>query len=196
LQQVSAPSIQKTPSIPQTNALELKDIHVPEQISGYPVAYGWWLLAALLILVAVVGILKVRKKAKRNQVKKQALAQIRNSPNMTTSDTVALLKWAAMHYFSRAELAKLFGDSLQKFLSSQLPIKHQKNFTDLSEQAFLNQYIAQPKASKNTDDHAKADEDFNQSAVLWLTHALPPKAVKIMNTNASLNSNENQGVST
>ena len=170
-------------AVPQTNAIALKDIHVPEQISNYPIAYGWWLLAALLMLITVVSIIKVRKKAKRCHVKKQALAQLsfslENNSQMTTSDTIALLKWAAMHYFSRIELAKLFGKSLQAFFTSQLPIKHQKNFTNLSEQAFLNQYHAQPQASKGADDYVKADENFNQAAVLWLTHALPPKASKV-----------------
>lgn len=169
-----------------TNTLALKDIHVPEQISNYPVAYGWWLLAALLILITVFGIIKLRKAAKRTQVKKQALAQLKNNPEMTISDTIALVKWAAMHYFSRVELAKLFGDSLQNFLIAQLPIKHQKKFTRLSEQAFINQYHA----------NANADEDLHLAAALWLTHALPPKALKIADTTADIDDNTSQGVNT
>ena len=181
------------------NALELKDIHIPEQISNYPVAYGWWLLAVLFILVTIFSIIKIKKAAKRNRVKKQALAQLsfslENNAEMTTSDTIALLKWAAMHYFSRIELAKLFGDSLQRFLTAQLPVKHQKGFTDLSEQAFLNQYHAQPDTSKDTDDLAKSGKNLNQAAMLWLTHALPPNQSKIKNKSSSIN-NENQGVNT
>lgn len=204
MQQVSAPHTQASPSISQANALELKDIHVPEQISNLPVAYGWWILVTLIVLIIIFTILKIRKTAKRNQVKKQALAQLnlslKNNAQMTTSDTIALLKWAAMHYFSRAELAKLFGDSLQKFLISQLPIKHQKNFTDLSEQAFLNQYHAQPKTSKDADtdvgvEKAKTNENLHQAAALWLTYALPPVAVKVENNNTSI-SNKSRGVNT
>ncbi len=175
MQQVSAPATQPPPSIPQTNALVLKDIHVPEPISNLPVAYGWWILVVLIVLIIIFTIRKIRKTAKRNQVKKQALAQLKNNTEMTTSDTIALLKWAAMHYFSRNELAKLFGNSLQTFLTSQLPIKHQKNFTTLSEQAFLNQYHAFPKENNNIDEHAKTDENLHQAAVHWLTYALPPK---------------------
>mgnify|MGYP000674481902 CR=1 FL=1 len=180
------------------NAIELKDIHVPEQISNYPIAYGWWLLAALLILVTIISIVKIRKATKRNQVKKQALQQLKNNPKMAITDTIALLKWAAMHYFSRAELAKLFGDSLQKFLTLQLPINHQKNFIDLSGQAFLNQYQAQPKANKDANgdenDHNQADDSLYQAATLWLTHALPPKASKVTNKSASTSENNSQGV--
>lgn len=182
--QIPNPTSQTNPL--KTNALELKDIHVPEQISNYPVAYGWWLLVALLIFITVISINKLRKAAKRNQVKKQALAQLKNNPEMTISDTIALLKWAAMHYFSRAELAKLFGNSLQSFYTSHLPNKHQENFTNLSEQAFINQYHA----------NASTDENLHQAAVLWLTHALPPKAIKIADNTANINSNTKQGVNT
>jgi len=187
LQQVSAPPTQATPSMPQANALELNDIHVPEQISNFPVAYGWWILVALALLLIIFTILKIRKQNKRNQVKKQALAQLKNNSDITTSETIAILKWAAMHYFSRVELAKLFGDSLQKFLTLQLPIKHQDSFTDLSEQAFLNQYHAEP---------SQVDKKFYQAATLWLTHALPPTALKIKNNNVSINENKSQGVNT
>jgi len=186
LQQVSALPTQANPPIPQANALELNDIHVPEQVSNFPVAYGWWLLIALIILIVIFTIIKMRKTAKLNQVKKQALTQLKNTPNMSNSDIIALLKWAAMHYFSRAELAKLFGKSLQKFLMSKLPIKKQQNFTDLSEETFLNQYHA--------DIPAQKDEKIKQAATLWLTHALPPKPIKDKNKTLDINQNIIQGV--
>ncbi|MBL4941226.1 MAG: DUF4381 domain-containing protein [Colwellia sp.] len=157
------------------SVLDLKDIHLPEQISNFPVAYGWWLLMALIILIVVVVIIKMRKIIKRQQVKKQALEQLKSNKEMTTSDIIALLKWAAMHYFSRAELAKLFGDSLQQFLYSKLPVKYQQNFTDLSQQAFENQYSARSTTS--------IDSKLNQAAILWLRHALPPKTLPPENKN-------------
>lgn len=182
------------PAVQETNALEIKDIHVPEQISNYPIAYGWWLLAALLILITAISIIKIRKKAKLNHVKQQALVQLKSNPEMPMSDTIALLKWAAIHYFSRVELAKLFGSSLQEFLTTQLPIKHKKDFIDLSEQAFLNQYHAKPKASVDADVHAQSGKNFNQAAILWLTHALPPKTLKVTNKSVNISKNDDQGV--
>jgi hypothetical protein len=193
LQKINALPTQ--PAAQETNALEIKDIHVPEQISNYPIAYGWWLLAALLILVTAISIIKIRKKAKLNHVKQQALVQLKSNPEMPMSDTIALLKWAAIHYFSRVELAKLFGSSLQEFLTTQLPIKHKKDFIDLSEQAFLNQYHAKPKANVNADIHVQSGKNFNQAAILWLTHALPPKTLKVTNKSVNISKNDNQGVS-
>lgn len=160
---------------PQT--IELNDIHIPDQISNFPFAYGWWLLAIFLILLITLSIIKIRKHTKQNAIKKQALNQLMNSPEQSINDTIALLKWAAMHYFSRAQLAKLFGDSLQQFLISALPSKHQEAFTTLSKQGFLNQYKA-PNNSNDDQMSDSADKQFTQAAKLWLTHALPPKEVK------------------
>ena len=74
-----------------------------------------------------------------------------------------------MHYFSRVELAKLYGESLQQFLLKQLPEKNQTLFDELSEQAFKNQYQA--------SFHNEVDTRFQQAAQLWLNQALPPKTV-------------------
>ncbi|MDX2369237.1 MAG: DUF4381 domain-containing protein [Colwellia sp.] len=168
MQQISTNSTQAN-ALP-ANTLELKDIHVPEQITNYPIAYGWWILAALILLAIVITIIKVKKSTKRNQVKKQALTQIKNNSNMNNNQLISLLKWAAMHYFSRVELAKLYGESLQHFLLKQLPEKHQTRFSELSEQAFKNQYQAHFQN--------EIDTSFQQAALLWLNQALPPKMEK------------------
>jgi primosomal protein N' len=150
------------------NPLALKDIHVPEQIANYPIAYGWWILAALMLLAIVITIVKIKKSAKRNQVKKHALTQLKNNIDINNNELISLLKWAAMHYFSRIEIAKLYGESLRHFLLKQLPEKYQTRFIELSEEAFNNQYQA--------SFHNKVDTNFQQATLLWLTQALPPKA--------------------
>ena len=169
------------------NTLDLKDIHVPEQIANYPIAYGWWLLTAVIIFIIVITLVKINKASKRNRVKKQALAQLKfllesntSMKNTQTSnnDIIALLKWAAMHYFSRAELAKMFGDTLKKFFTSKLPSKHQQNFTILSEQAFINQYQAHLETANDSNNPTQPENKLHQAAMLWLTHALPPKRAK------------------
>lgn len=158
-----------------TQALDLKDIHLPEQISNYPIAYGWWILAALIMFLIVMSVIKIRKAKKINHIKKQALGQLTKNPEMNVSETLSLLKWAAMHYFSRQDLAKLFGPSLQSYLINKLPSQHQNKFTQLSEKAFLNQY----QTSENSDK-ALYLEDFTEAAKLWLTHALPPKKMNVI----------------
>jgi hypothetical protein len=149
------------------NPLALKDIHLPEQITNYPIAYGWWILAILILLAIVLIVVKIKQNAKKNHVKKQTLAQLKNNVNISNSELISLVKWAAMHYFSRNELAKLYGESLQQFLLKQLPKKHQKQFTQLSDKAFKSQY--------QLDFKNEVDIDFHKAIHLWLNQALPPK---------------------
>lgn len=176
-----------------TTPLALKDIHLPEQITNYPIAYGWWILASLVLLIIVIAIIKFKKSAKRKQVKKQALSQLNNSIEMNNTELISLLKWAAMHYFSRAEIAQLYGNLLHQFLVKKLPEKYQKSFSELSEQAINNQYQA---IFQNN-----VDKDFHQAVRLWLTKALPPKPIiqtqpPIANANIITSSQKpNEGVS-
>lgn len=173
MQAIDANSTQ--PSTLPANPLALNDIHLPEQISNYPIAYGWWILTALIILAIVVTVIKLKQNKKRNQVKKQALAQLKSNVDINNSELISLLKWAAMHYFSRIELAKLYGESLQQFLLTQLPEKHKMQFTQLSEKTFKNQY---KHGAQN-----EVDNDFQQAVQLWLTQALPPKVSEKLKQN-------------
>jgi primosomal protein N' len=200
LQPINTNPIQ-TNALP-ANPLALQDIHVPEPITNYPIAYGWWILAALILLAIVLIIVKVKKTAKRNQVKKQALTQLKNTVDINNNELISLLKWAAMHYFSRVELAKLYGESLQHFLVNQLPEKYQIKFTELSDDAFKSQYQA--------TFHNEVDTSFQQATLLWLNQAIPPKTViqtrqakqtkqKNTDTHNNVHSNhhqKNEGVST
>jgi len=176
LQQIT-PSPTTMPT--QTNtlpapSLELKDIHLPEQITNYPIAYGWWLLATIVIMTTLFFLYKARQKAKLKKNQQLALKQLKNAPHMSTNDILSLLKWAAMQYFSRVQLAKLYGEQFQQFLIQKLSEKHQQKFTQLSKQAFVEQY----HKANNNDALNIINKDLHQAAILWLTHALPPKVTK------------------
>lgn len=176
MQAVNPPPI---PAPSAANPLQLKDIHVPEQISNYPIAYGWWLLAILILLAIVFIGYKLYKNAKLKQALQQALKQLKNNPNMNNTQVITLLKWAAMQYFPRPEIAKLYGTQFQRFLLEKLANKHQQTFSKFTTQGFENQY-------KQCDDLAdETDKNFHQGAILWLNQALPPKAKKHSETSTN-----------
>ena len=155
-----------TPSLSsQLPGVELKDIHLPAQISDVPTAIGWWLLASLCITIVILSIIKFRAYRELRKGKRQALKQLKTEYDPT--QIITTLKWVVMQYFPRHEVASLYGVSFQTFLISKLPIKHQEQFNQLTSSGFTSLYKEQQ--SQNTDTH------FNQAALLWLTHALPPK---------------------
>lgn len=51
----------------EDNLPELRDIHLPEGVSAWPPAYGWWVILALIVglLLAVELVLIMRRKSKK-----------------------------------------------------------------------------------------------------------------------------------
>lgn len=179
LQIVSAQLSSAMP-MPPTQAsqpLELHDIHLPEQVSNLPTAIGWWLLAAIIIVSVFWFIKKFKTNKALNFDRNYALALIEKDTIQNTAELVSLLKWSAMQYFNRQQVAKLYGDEFQQFLQEQLPTKHQQEFHHLSNKAFGNQYQANlvQENESSTISSATIDNDCKNAVKLWLTHALPPK---------------------
>ncbi len=165
----NSPTTPNQPALGQPAQIQLHDIHVPEQISNFPIAPGWWLLLALLLISALWFYKKRKQDMRDNASKKQALTVLTNNPKLSAKECITLLKWAAMQYVNRQQLAKLYGEDFQYFLKKQLPEKHQENFSQLSAAAFQGQY----QAEKTTT--VTIDRDCYQATKLWLTHALPIK---------------------
>jgi hypothetical protein len=152
---------------PSEQLAQLKDIHLPEQIHNYPIAYGWWILLAGLLVTLIFMIVKWQKRRKLSLAKKVALTKLKNTDN--NDDVIALLKWAAFQYFPRNEVASLHGKSLKNYFLKKLPVKQQEKFQLLSDQQFNNKY-------QLTDN--PENETLKEAAHLWLSQALPPKLLK------------------
>lgn len=149
---------------------QLQDIQLPEKIHNYPLAIGWWVLAVICIALIIFISLKIinYKKIRRSQQK--AIKEISSNDTLNVTDCVTLLKWAALEYFPRENVANLYGESFYHFLLTSLPIKHQDKFKALSADTFQNMY--QKTQSENNN------ASFQQATKFWLNNALPPKQNK------------------
>jgi hypothetical protein len=159
---------------------ELKDIVLPEQIHNYPLAAGWWILLILAVVSIIYGISVWRKRKLLNVNKAKALAALAKlelslEPNQDSSQEpqldkiVAILKWSALAYFPRQQVANLYGRNLQTFMLSTLPSKFHNQFNnDVGE---ILDHLYSPSNSQSA-------QEFNNAAQLWVKHALPPKAEK------------------
>jgi len=166
----NSPTSPGQPSLDQ--AVQLHDIHLPEQVNNYPIAPGWWLLLVVIVISAVWSYKKFKKSKRLNASKQQALTMLKNNPSMGAKECLTLLKWAAMQYVNRQQLAKLHGDNFQELLMKQLPVKHQASFIKLSNAAFRAQYQAS-SIGVESSVISEIDSDCLQATKLWLTHALP-----------------------
>jgi len=145
---------------------QLQDIHLPEQINNYPLAYGWWILAAILLSLTLWLVRRLLKKRQLNQAKKQAVNLLVNT-ELASDEIFATVKWAALQYFPRQQVANLYGEDLQRFLTITLPKKQQQNFASLWQSAIEHQY----KLEQDDTDISS----LKTAALSWLKLALPPK---------------------
>ncbi|CAK0763606.1 DUF4381 domain-containing protein [Gammaproteobacteria bacterium] len=109
---------------------QLRDIHLPTPISWWPPAFGWWFLAGLVLVLAVLGIWLFRRhRAERwRRVALSELIQLRHhyrAGTINAHDTVRrlsmLLRRIALTRFPRLEVASLYGEAWLAFLDSALP---------------------------------------------------------------------------
>jgi len=100
------------------NPTALRDIHLPDAVSWWPPAIGWWLLLAL-ILLALFFIPKLYRKLTfkpLNQVADNAYQEIiseyqqHNDATRLVQDISKLLRQIAMTYSGRESSAQLIGD--------------------------------------------------------------------------------------
>ncbi len=101
--------------------LPLRDIHLPDGVSGWPPAPGWWLLLAVLTMVTMavwaVRRLRLRKQAMAElQRIEQSFAEHGDSQRLASECSV-LLRRAALSRFPRHEVAGLTGDAWLAFLN-------------------------------------------------------------------------------
>lgn len=106
---------------------QLKDIHLPSAIDGWPPAFGWWLLALLLVgALVLIGVSLVRWH-RRRAWRREALTAIPRPDGRSVRDTAyyselnQLLKRAARVRYHDAGSDRMSGEPWQQFLARQAP---------------------------------------------------------------------------
>ena len=101
------------------NPLEqLKDIHVPPQVSAWPPAYGWWLVALVCILAVAVITFVLMKRRRFNSAKREALIELSQISSEQTDWPIrinTLLKRVCLRYFPNEQAANLHTSQWQDF---------------------------------------------------------------------------------
>ncbi len=120
------------PSTPmqQDPLAQLRDIHLPEAISAWPPAPGWWILTAVLLALLATGIYQLIKKLRRNRYRRQALKQLltleqyREQPSIYLAQLNQLLKQTALAANTTMNVAGLTGQQWLAFLDSSGKTTH------------------------------------------------------------------------
>lgn len=103
---------------------QLRDIHLPEPVSFWPPAPGWWVLLALLILVCLAAYWAY-KRHQRPDIRKAALDELegfrvemnlRDASHNHYVELSILLRRIAITIFGNHRIAGLSGEKWLKFL--------------------------------------------------------------------------------
>lgn len=146
--------------------LPLADIHTPAAISAWPPAYGWWILAAIIILLSIWLYMALRKRQQKRIQQNFALTELNqvNLQDFSAGQQInEILKRAAMVYYTREQVASLTGNKWKTFLLHGL--KGEKI-------SFNDEWLDFGYSATIDTDQVIA---YHQFAKLWLSKALPGK---------------------
>ncbi|MFQ5470299.1 MAG: DUF4381 domain-containing protein [Gammaproteobacteria bacterium] len=113
---------------PEHTTLPLRDIHLPEAVSWWPLAPGWWLLLVVLMIAGTLSFYLLRLKAKRRLYKQASMQldslirryQKNQDAQWLVKELSILLRRVCISHYSRRDVASLTGNTWLKFLDQPL----------------------------------------------------------------------------
>lgn len=116
--------------------LNLRDIHLPEPVSWWPIAPGWWMIIITVLIVAAIIFLSLKiyrsKQLKRDihaelDVIKQQFQETENKSQLAKSLSI-LLRRASISFYPSKNIAGLTGESWLAHLdnTNTKPVKNKK----------------------------------------------------------------------
>lgn len=134
---------------------QLRDIHLPDAVGLWPLAWGWWLLLALVLLGFTTGIWFWLHRRWQNRYRHQAIAELERALDHYSEhgdiaeylqELSIVLRRAALSAFPRTRVAGLKGMAWLEFLDATLPGR-ETDFSQGSGRALLSgPYQAHPQA--------------------------------------------------
>ena len=110
-------------------ALPLRGLHLPEPVGWWPLAPGWWVLIAILVVVSGVLVRAWLRRRARSAARRKALRQLEESrsayayhgnPVVLGTEVSELLRRTMLAYAPRSEVAGLTGDAWLAWLDRDL----------------------------------------------------------------------------
>ena len=101
---------------------QLRDIHLPEPISWWPPAPGWWIVSLVTLASIITIVLFVKNRWLRNRYRRAAIRELGNLQNnpqdspQTLLEISTLLRRVALQTYGRENVAPLSGDKWLTFL--------------------------------------------------------------------------------
>ncbi|MFQ3251363.1 MAG: hypothetical protein ACI9O6_003210 [Glaciecola sp.] len=152
-------------------ALEnLADISVGQTPSMWPLAWGWWVLIALITVLLAIIIWQAIEFVRKRKVKRRALKAIANIEEHDVKSLQklhAILRSAIIHYFPSENISGIQGHVWQTFLHERMSPSLKANSDVVAQLNALETslYTKSPSISTN---------EAKEAVSLCIKHSLPP----------------------
>jgi hypothetical protein len=113
--------------------LPLRDLHLPEPVSWWPLAPGWWLIIALAAVVIIWLLRRAINKWRSNAPRRFAVRELGSIENdylqhrdavLMAKKVSELLRRSMLAYAPRDEVAGLTGERWLAWLDQGLPVPY------------------------------------------------------------------------
>jgi hypothetical protein len=152
---------------------QLPPLHMPEPISFWPPAIGWWLLALFIIVLSVLVVRFFLKKKRKNQLRKVALLELNQywSSYQSNHDTQSyllalnrLLKKFVMQQYPNKNLHTLSGE---QWISGLAELSPQSGINRDSAAILLSIYSKQLEKSEQLDKAKQLANALHPLLLKW-----------------------------
>lgn len=101
---------------------QLRDIHLPESVSWWPLAPGWWIIIGLLLALAVLFIVRAILQKRHRRFARYALLELgaiqEDEPQDWLMKTHLIMRRASLCYFPKSKVASLDHQQWRQLLES------------------------------------------------------------------------------
>ncbi|MGQ4276281.1 DUF4381 domain-containing protein [Pseudidiomarina sp. E22-M8] len=147
---------------------QMHDILLPPAAGWWPLAPGWYVLAALVLTSVSLLIWLLVHSYRRRRVRRAAVAELH--PQLPLNTTTLVLKRACYGYFPHQEVASLTGSAWRDFLLEQLRSTQAARFVDLLVE------VEHAAYQQTTNEPEQLRQRYHDFAKFWLRHALPRRS--------------------
>lgn len=159
---------------------QLADIHLPAEISFWPPAFGWWILALLLLIAGSFATRKLYEKAEQRKACQNALAELENCLERLdedagqkkllryVNDVNSVLRRVALVKFPESNPGSLVGETWIAF------IRRTGNSSQLDDQ--LSAALSHGRFRKRIEVDSQA---LNQMARSWILSVYQKEATPL-----------------
>ena len=168
---------------------QLADISSPDQVSIWPLAWGYWVLLAVLIGLLIWLLVSLRAYYLRRQAMRDALKQLRaldtNNAQFCLQVQV-ILKNVYSHYFVKQSNLQMHGQHWRKLVTQAYQGNHPEDLAHSLAQIELSLYAPETKNDTQLMP-ANVREQHDKIAVSitdWIKTSLPPKSPNAISVSA------------